>query len=151
MSTQDPDRPPPELGRSAYDELLRELRKVGDKALDRLRELRGHLPGRVVEQVEKLHDNPARERRKSARVRDPSVPVVIWAVDLPEGSAQVKDHCPTGLAVSLSRPAEVGSVLRVEMPPELGGGWVDVEVRYCRQEEQRWVAGCELLRGQPPI
>jgi hypothetical protein len=28
---------------------------------------------------------------------------------------------------------------------------VIVEVKYCRKEEGRWVAGCEILRNQSPI
>jgi len=135
-----------------YDRILGEARAVSGKAIERLRELSNQLPDGVIEQVERLRENPAGERRKAVRVDDHSLSVVVTATDLQTDETAVKDHCPTGLAVLLPCPAGVGTVLRVRMPPKFGGGgWVSVEVRYCRKEGDAWVAGCELLVEQTPI
>jgi len=135
-----------------YERILNEARAVSGKAVERLRELSNDLPDGVIEKVQRLHDNPTGERRKSVRVDDHSLSVLVTATDLQPGETAVKDHCPTGLAVVLPCPAGVGTVLRVRMPPNFGGeGWVSVEVRYCRKEGNSWVAGCELLGEQTPI
>ena len=124
-----------------------ETREVADKALDRLRELSNQLPRGVVEQVERLHENPAHERRKAARVSDASLSVLVQAADVPGAAGLVvQDHGPAGLAILLPCPAGEGTFLRVRLPPQLGGGgWVTVEVKYCRKVEGGWHAGCELL------
>src|SRR5262249_29165922 len=107
----------------------------------------------AVEHVERLHQDPLAERRKAARLADGPVPVAVrWEALPDEAGGMVRDHCPTGLAVLLPCPAGVGTVLRVRMPAEMGGGgWVTVEVRYCRKEAGGWVAGCELVSNQSPI
>jgi len=152
MSAEKPDRRPSGPGERLYGRILDEARGLSDKALGRLRELSSELPGGVIEQVERLHDDPVGERRKSVRVDDHSLAVAVVAADLPAEGTAVKNHCPAGLAILLPCPAGVGTVLRVRMPPELGGaGWVSVQVRYCRKEANGWVAGCELLGEQPPI
>ena len=55
------------------------------------------------------------------------------------------------IAVLLPGSVEVGTVLRVLLPNELGGGWVTVEVRHCRPEADGWLTGCELIPGQLPL
>jgi len=131
---------------------MEQVREVADKALDRLRDLADQLPKGVVEHIERLHDDPTSERRKSVRVGDDSLPVSICVPDETSEAGMVKDHCPTGLAVLVPCPTGVGTVLRVRMPAELGGGgWVTVEVKHCRKAAGGWVAGCELLGDQPPI
>ena len=120
------------------------------------RGMAGQLPEGVLllEHVERLHRAPAAERSLSKRPG--------WATARsPCRSGQgrspwrraglCRDHCPTGLSVLLPCPAGVGTVLCVLLPAEMGGGWVTVEVRHCRREAGGWVAGCESLRGQPPI
>jgi len=143
----------PEFDEVIYNRLLDKTRGVADKALNRLRELSDQLPAGTVEQVERLHDNPVKERRKAARVKDSSIPVAVQMVDIPgEGGTAIKDHCPTGMAILLPCPAGPGTILRLRMPPEFGGKeWMTVEVKYCRKTEEGWVAGCELLSEQAPI
>jgi hypothetical protein len=145
--------PGPDFPAELYRRMLDETREMADKALDRLRELSNQLPDGVLEQVERLHEDPTHERRKAARVSDLSIPVAVQIVDLAgvtEGTA-MKDHCPTGLAVLLPCPAGVGTLLRVRLPKLGQAEWVSVEVRYCRRQGDRWVAGCELLSNQPPL
>jgi len=140
------------LREDIYDRLLGEIREVSSRALDRLRELGEQLPDGVVEQVERLHADPTHERRKATRVNDLSIPVAVAAAGLPAGMGALgmKDHGLRGLAVLLPCPAGVGTVLRVRLPAEIGGGgWVMVEVKHCRREGKAWVAGCELLDDQP--
>jgi len=151
MSTEELD-PPPRLNAGVYEQMLDNTREVADKALARLRGLSDQLPGGAIEHVERLHDNPVSERRKAARLNDPSIPVAVQAINLQtdNGETLMKDHCPSGLAVLMPCPAGVGTVIRVRMPEQLGdGGWVSVEVKYCRKEGERWVAGCELLDQGP--
>jgi hypothetical protein len=137
----------------AYTLLLQELHAVADDILGRLRDLRGDLPGGLVEEVERLYRAPERDRRRTVRVTDPPLHVTVKADGLPEGGdTAVRDHCPRGLAVRLPCPAAPGSFLRVRLPLELGGSdWVTVEVKHCRKEEEGWIAGCELLAEQPPL
>jgi len=146
------DQAAPCLTEEIYDQMLDETREVASKALNRLRGLGEHLPGGVVEQIERLHQNPGRERRKTARVKDEAIPVTVRAAGLPARGTALKDHCPTGMAVVLPCPAGVGTFLRVRVSSEYGEDrWVAVEVKYCRKEGEGWVAGCELLGNQPPI
>jgi hypothetical protein len=146
--------PSPGLTQEIQNRMLDETHKVGQKAIDRLRQLSNELPSGVVEQIERLHGDPARERRMTSRVSDSSIPISIHAVGLPRaaGGTAMINHCPAGMAILLPYHAEVGTLLSVRIPLELGaGGWVTVEVRYCRKEGPRWVAGCELLDDQRPI
>ena len=86
------------------------------------------------------------------RVSDASIRVPIRIADAPGPPDEVpmRDHCPTGMAILLPCPAGVGTILRLRMPPEFGdGGWVTVEVKHCRKEGAKWLAGCELLSAQP--
>src|SRR5688500_15195866 len=105
----------------AHERVLEEAREVSGKALERLRGLAGELPEGAVAHVERLHADPAVERRKAARLGDRSVPVAVRLEPHRDESGAVKDHCPTGLAVLLPCPAGVGTVLRVRMPEEQGG------------------------------
>jgi hypothetical protein len=143
-------------GTDGLDEGLRErvmvrAREVAGKALMRLRGLADQLPDGALEYVERLHEDPAAERRKAARLADRSIPVAVRLEILLNENGVVIDHCPTGLAVLLPCPAAVGTFLRVRMPTEMGGGWVSVEVKYCRKDTAGWLAGCELVGEQPPI
>jgi len=135
-----------------YQRMMDEAREVSDKAVQRLRDLGGALPSGTVEQVERLHRDPLGERRKVARLSDPPLPVSVRATDLPPvGGSALRNHSPLGLAVLLPCPAGEGTLLRVRLPPDLGVGWVTVEVKYCRREEGGWLAGCELLAEQAPL
>lgn len=141
----------PGLSEDLYGQMLDRTREVGDKAIDRLRGLGDRLPGGLVEQVERLHDDPTHERRKAARVADPPLAVAVHMEERSgrtEGTA-MKDHSPMGLAVLLPCPAGVGTLLRIRLPTS--GAWVTVEVKHCRKEGAGWVAGCELLENQPLI
>jgi hypothetical protein len=140
------DRAALALCEEVYGRLLEDVRDFSDRVLDRLRGLGNELPAGLVEQVERLRGGPSRDRRAAVRVPDGPVPVGVRVPGLPEGGAPpaLKDRSPTGLALLLPCPAHVGAVLRVRLPPELGG-WVAAEVRHCRREGRGWVAGCELL------
>ena len=154
MSSEQPAEPTSAPGQALYDRLWEKTREVADKALDRLRDLGNKLPNGVLEQIERLHDDPESERRKATRVGDSSIPVEVQEVNQANTSdpSALKDHGPTGLAVRLPCPTGVGTHLRIRMPQEMGGrGWVTVEVKYCRKEAEGWIAGCELLSNQPPI
>src|SRR6188768_3849594 len=115
-------------GEGARERMLEEARDVSRQAIERLRELSSQLPGGALEHVERLHRDPSAERRKAARLGDGSIPVAVRAGSLRDEGGSVKDHCPTGLAVVLPCPAGVGTILRVLLPPEMGGAWVTVEV-----------------------
>lgn len=153
MSTEDTKVEAAHLDVVAREQMLEQAREVSDKALERLREVAEQLPEGALEHIERLHRDPTSERRKAARLADGPLPVAV-RLDVPvdETGGLVRDHCPTGLSVLLPCPVGVGTVLHVRIPPELGGGgWVAVEVRYCRKEADGWVAGCELVGNQPPI
>ena len=142
------------LSEGIYGRMLDKTREVANKALDRLRGLSDQLPVGMVEQVERLHEDPTHERRKTTRVNDASIRVTIQIAGLPDttGEMVMQDHCPMGMAVLLPCPAGVGTVLRLRMPPKLGnGGWMTVEVKHCRKEGKGWIAGCELLSEQSPL
>ena len=129
--------------------VIEKAREVADRALERLRGLTAELPAGTVERVERLHGDPDSERRRAARLSDGEHPVTVCAAGSVSG--WVRDHGPTGLAVLLPGSVEVGTVLRVLLPNELGGGWVTVEVRHCRPEADGWLTGCELIPGQLPL
>src|SRR5262249_15013999 len=150
MSPEGNDAEATGLDEGLRAQLLEQAKEVSDKALKRLRGVAEQLPQGAVEHVERLHQDPAAERRKAARLADESLPVAVRWEALPnQASGVVRDPCPTGLAVLLPCPAGVGTVLRVRIPAEMGGGgWVTVEVRYCRKEAGGWVAGCELVSNQ---
>src|SRR4051794_24452145 len=138
-------------GGAVREQVMEEARGVAERALERLRGLSGELPEGAVEQVERLHRDPASERRKAARLGDAPLPVSVRLGPLPGGTeGAVRDHSPSGLSVLLPCPAGVGTVLRLRLPEQMGG-WVTVEVRHCRREAGGWVAGCELAPGQPPL
>jgi hypothetical protein len=131
------------------DRVIEKAREVSDRTLERLRGLTAELPEGTVERVELLHGDPDSERRRAARLSDGAHPVTVCAAGSVAGS--VRDHGPTGLAIRLPAPVGVGWVVRVLLPATLGGGWVTVEVRHCRPDADGWLAGCELVPGQPPL
>jgi hypothetical protein len=131
------------------DRMIEKAREVADRALERLRGLTSELPKGTVERVELLHGDPDSERRRAVRRADGAHPVTVCAAGSVGGC--VRDHGPNGLAIFLPAPVEVGAVLRILLPPPLGGWWVSVEVKHCRPEAAGWLAGCELIPGQPPL
>ena len=141
---------PPELTEQIRDRILADTRGLADRALERLRGLGAALPAGAADQVRRIRDDPGRERRKSPRLCDPPLTVTVHTADpaAPDSAAPLRDHSPTGLAVVLPCPAGEGTVLHLRSPQ---GQWVAVVVRHCRREGGGWVAGCELLDGQPPI
>src|SRR4051812_88344 len=72
------------LGEEVRSRILEHTREVVANALSRLRGLSSQLPAGVLEQVERLHSDPAHERRKAARLEDSSAPVAVQAPGLPE-------------------------------------------------------------------
>jgi hypothetical protein len=131
------------------DLVLDETREVGNKAVLHLRQLSTDLPSGVVEQIEQMHQDPAHERRTVARLQGTSTPATVQGL---EGQpTAVKDRSPMGIALHLPSPVNVGSILRVRVHPERDGEWILVEVKHCSREGDEWVAGCELLPGQPAL
>ncbi len=139
----------PSINKGIYDLMLDQMREVADRTVLHLRSLSNLLPIGVVEQVEHLHEDPVHERRKTVRFKDAAIPVTVEGL----GSQEVamKNHCPKGMAILLPCPVGEGTVMRVRIPPGHGGPWVLVEVKYCRREDDRWVAGCEVLGNQSLI
>ena len=62
----------------------------------------------------------------------------------------VRDRCPNGLAFTVEKPLDIGSWLRVRptFVPE-DAAWVDVLVRHCHPQGNRWVLGCQFVESPP--
>lgn len=62
----------------------------------------------------------------------------------------VLDRSMGGLGLSLSKPLELGTILKVR-PHGAGdvAGWVEVTVRSCQAKNEHWKVGCQFVRTPP--
>ena len=93
------------------------------------------------------------ERRRVPRHEGNSIAVLIATPDPAERPRQGVllngSHCGLGLLVD--RVVEAGAILNVCPAAPSGTDWAQVEVKYCRpQNDQHWVVGCEIV-GTPPF
>ncbi len=150
MAAQQPDGNvfPSAIIKQIRDLLLKETRGVASNAVTRLRQLRSLLPAGVVEQVEKIYQNPGQERRNSLRLADSASQVKLQVDNYP--GAALKDHNLTGMAIFLPCQAEVGTILHCRTAQAIDQGCTLLEVKHCHKEGEGWVAGCEILSERPP-
>jgi hypothetical protein len=138
-----------------YARLLRQAREVSAQTVDRVCGLHerfpASLPRSLVEQLARVQADPAGERRRAVRVNEPGRVLVR-----PEGGrrlaeeATATDHSPGGLALRLTHPVPVGSILEIcSLDSGDNTAWSPVEVRYCRPHGAGWMAGCAVV-GSPP-
>ncbi len=137
------------VNKGLFDLVLDETREVGNKAVLHLRRLSTDLPNDVIDQIEQMHQDPAHERRKVARLRGVLTPATVQGLE--DKRTAVKDRSPMGMALRLPFRVEAGSILHVWVHPERHGEWLLIEVKHCSREGDGWVVGCELLGGQPAI
>lgn len=151
------DKLSPFAGAKGYSQLLNEARDVSDRALDRLRALRDQFPtavsGALVEQVERLRSEGAIERRGSLRLNDDLVVTAVTDPSAPAdwSRAEVVDHSAGGLALRLDYPVAEGTILLVWLGPVAPDkGWLPIEVKHCRPDEDGWLIGGQILRRADP-
>ena len=98
--------------------------------------------------------NAAAERRTVPRRYGDPVEVRLCSYeysDLTCGpTGWVRDRCPNGLALTVGKPLEIGSWVRARptFVPE-DAAWVDVMVRNCRPQGNRWILGCQFVESPP--
>jgi hypothetical protein len=93
------------------------------------------------------------ERRQSLRRRLPRVRVVLWDPRSgTRGLGWVADVSQGGLGVMALRPFREEAVVRVRAAnAEECVPWIEVVVRACRRQEQRWFLGCQFNGNPPPL
>jgi hypothetical protein len=120
-----------------YQRLLERARLLSAQALDRLCAFpEAELPD-LIGQLERLRADPEHERRRAVRLRGGPQQVTLSPAEV--GPGELANRSPGGLALRLSRPVPVGSVLLV------GPAGTQVEVRHCRRRAGGWLVGCEVL------
>jgi len=93
-----------------------------------------------------------RERREALRRGGQPVGAFVsyTVTDIAPVPAVVIDRSTGGLCLSVPAPAELGKLLSVrpaDSPDTFP--WLTVEVRHCRQQEDRWFLGCKFQRKLP--
>lgn len=109
-------------------------------------------PDSQVRATSPLGAKSSRERRASLRRAGNPVPVLLSSPATPNAPSDgvVLDRSRHGLLVAVGRPMPVGTRLNVRAahaPDELA--WIPIEVRNCRQKDDRWLLGCKLKRELP--
>jgi hypothetical protein len=91
------------------------------------------------------------EKRGSLRRQGAVVRVDVADADLNElEHGWVVDRSLGGLGLSLSKPLVPGTTLRVRpQTAEDVAGWVEVTVRNCFPQNERWKVGCQFERTPP--
>jgi hypothetical protein len=145
-----PDSTLPGFSPTPYLRVLDEARQISQAAIGRLRELRdrfpSELPADLVGQVERIHDEPADERRQSPRLRAGTAPAVVAHPSAPAewDAAAVLDRSVGGLALLLGRPTAVEDVLLVWLG-DAREAWLPVQVRHCRKVHGGWEVGVAFI------
>jgi hypothetical protein len=91
---------------------------------------------------------------KRIAVRRGGEPVPVWVAESSDPKraldGTVVDRSRGGLLLAVDEGAEVGSLRYVRAyhaPEELG--WVPLEVRHCRKQNERWLLGCKFTQELP--
>src|SRR5579884_1312944 len=93
------------------------------------------------------------ERRASPRRNVPLTRVVLWdAGSEARTQGWVADLSQGGLGVLGLRPFAAGAVLRVRAASAASAiPWIELEVRSCRKQGQRWLVGCQFRSPPHPL
>jgi hypothetical protein len=94
----------------------------------------------------------ARERRVAARREGAVVEVRVAppGQEAAAGRAWVVDRSLGGICLKTDQAVEAGTTLNVRpCAASHLAPWVEVEVKYCEQEEDGWRVGCRFLRTPP--
>ncbi|MCI0460170.1 MAG: PilZ domain-containing protein [Gemmataceae bacterium] len=110
-------------------------------------------PGKARE----VRPNPLRKKSRRERreaLRRGGNPVAVRLTDSHRDTVTleglVQDRSRGGLLVAAPKPAAVGSlcwVRAVHAPEE--GEWVPIQIRHCRQQDDRWLWGCKFTCELP--
>jgi hypothetical protein len=91
---------------------------------------------------------------KRIAVRRGGEPVPVWVAESSDPTrawdGKVVDRSRGGLLLAVDEGAKVGSLRYVRAyhaPEELG--WVPLEVRHCRKQNERWLLGCKFTQELP--
>ena len=108
----------------------------------------GKAPSKELTSKENPFKAP-QERRTSVRREGNPVNILVT---LPEASTEpmtavIIDRSTGGLCLSVPQPVAAGQLLNVRstIAPDTTP-WIAVEVRHCRQKEDRWLIGCKFQR-----
>ncbi len=100
----------------------------------------------------KAHQRSKSDKRSSLRRGGNPVPVMIRddSAEAAPTDALVLDRSRGGLLVSVPQPISAGTLLSVRLPNvEEDDSWVQIEVRHCRQRDDRWLLGCAFRKEHP--
>ena len=86
------------------------------------------------------YGDPVEVRLRSYEFGDPPCGPTGW----------VRDRCPGGLGLAVEKPLVVGTWLRVRPTHVMEDvPWVDLIVRHCHPQGNRWVVGCQFVEKPP--
>jgi hypothetical protein len=86
------------------------------------------------------YGDPVEVRLQSYEYTDPPCGAKGW----------VRDRCPGGLGLTVEKPMEIGAWLRVRPTYVMEDvPWVDVLVKHCHPQGNRWVVGCQFVEPPP--
>jgi hypothetical protein len=102
----------------------------------------------------KKRPHPFSKRDKRAWMRREGSPLEVQVADAVLTQAPIQgrvlNRSRGGLLVSLSQPTAVGTILSVR-PPHAPDEqmWIHVEVKHCKQQQDRWYLGCKFTQELP--
>ncbi|GIW80901.1 MAG: hypothetical protein KatS3mg105_2708 [Gemmatales bacterium] len=105
-----------------------------------------------VEEANKLFGGLDKGRRRSVRIRENYVEVVI--ADRDSGRVfpgWIADRSRTGLRVMTDHPVIVGNTIRIRLAGFSDDRWTEVIVRRCAPSGPRWEVGCEFVDPAPVV
>jgi len=92
------------------------------------------------------------EKRGFTRRSGNAVPVVFTTAGHEDAldNGWVVDRSSGGLCLSLEKPIDVGTFLRLRpSKAPVTAPWIDVQVRSCRADEANWELGCQFITIPP--
>jgi hypothetical protein len=92
------------------------------------------------------------EKRGFTRRSGNAVPVIFTTAgndDSPE-NGWVIDRSAGGLCLSLEKPLDVGTFLRIRpSKAQVTAPWIEIQVKSCRADEANWELGCQFVTIPP--
>jgi hypothetical protein len=92
------------------------------------------------------------ERRGFTRRSGNAVPVIFTTAGNDEalGNGWVVDRSAGGLRLSLEKPLDVGTFLRIRpSKAQVTAPWIETQVKSCRADEASWELGCQFVTIPP--
>jgi hypothetical protein len=95
---------------------------------------------------------PSAEKRGFTRRSGNAVPVVFTTAGNDDAleNGWVVDRSAGGLCLSLEKPFDVGTFLRVRpSKAQVTAPWIEIQVKSCRADKANWELGCQFVTIPP--